>query len=45
MVWLYFTLDSEIIKGLFSASAKENAIAKLLESILNQVLEAQVTSY
>ncbi|WP_425539245.1 IS256 family transposase [Microaceticoccus formicicus] len=43
MVWLYFTLDSEIIKGLFSASAKENAIAKLLESILNQVLEAQVT--
>ncbi len=42
MVQLNFTLDSEIIKGLFSLNGKDDAIAKLLEQILGQVLEIQV---
>lgn len=43
MAQLNFTLDSEIIKGLFTSDCKDNAMKQLMESILNQMLEAQVT--
>ena len=42
MTQLNFTLDSEIIKGLFTLDERNDAIAKLMEQIINQVLDAQV---
>src|SRR6056297_705749 len=41
MTQINVTLDSEILHGLFSSNGKDEAFAKLLESILNQVLNAQ----
>lgn len=41
MTQINVTLDSEILHGLFSSNGKDKAFAKLLESILNQVLNAQ----
>jgi len=41
MTQLNVTLDSEILHGLFSSNGKDEAFAKLLENILNQVLNAQ----
>lgn len=43
MTQLNFTLDLEIIKGLFTLDGKNDAVAKLIEQIINQVLDAQVT--
>jgi len=37
------TLDSEILHQLFLGDSKESGVNKLLESVLNQVLKAQVT--
>jgi len=37
------TLDSKILHQLFLGDSKESGINKLLESVLNQVLKAQVT--
>lgn len=43
MAQINFTLDSELIKGLFMSDCKNDSMKKLMESILNQMLEAQVT--
>lgn len=43
MTQINVTLDSEILHGLFTSSGKDDAFAKLLESILNQVLNAQAS--
>lgn len=43
MTQLNFTLDSEIIKGVFTLDGRNDAIAKLMEQIINQVLDAQAT--
>lgn len=43
MTQLNFTLDSEIIKGLFTLDGKNDAMAKLMEQIINQILDAQAT--
>jgi len=43
MAQVNITLDSEILKGLFLSNGKDTAFKELLETILNQVLEAQVT--
>lgn len=37
------TLESEILQQLFLSDSKESGVNKLLESVLNQVLKAQVT--
>jgi len=37
------TIDSEILHHLFLKGVKDKGIAKLLESILNQILQAQAT--
>jgi len=37
------TLDSEVLKGLFTANGKDEAFAGLLSIILNQVLSAQAS--
>lgn len=37
------TLESEILQQLFLSNSKESGVNKLLESVLNQVLKAQVT--
>ena len=43
MTQINITLDSEILHGLFTSNGKDDAFAKLLESILNQVLNAQAS--
>ncbi|SHE62061.1 IS256 family transposase [Alkalibacter saccharofermentans] len=43
MTQINVTLESEILHGLFTSNGKDDAFAKLLESILNQVLNAQVS--
>lgn len=43
MAQYQITVDSEILHHLFLKDAKDSGMAKLLESVLNQVLEAQVT--
>ncbi len=43
MAQLNFTLDTEIIKGLFTLDGRDDSMAKLIESIINQVLDAQAT--
>jgi len=40
MAEIQLTVDAEILKGLFE---KSDGVAKLLEQVLNEVLEAQVT--
>ncbi len=39
----YVTLDSENLQGLFTSNGKDEAFSKLLECILNQVLNAQAS--
>jgi transposase-like protein len=41
MAQINVTLDSEILHGLFTSNGKDEAFSKLLECILNQVLNAQ----
>ncbi|NLD17961.1 MAG: IS256 family transposase [Tissierellia bacterium] len=41
MAQLNITLDTDLLKNLFSLDGKEKAYAKLMECILNQVLEHQ----
>ena len=43
MAHINITLNTEILQGLFSKSGRDDAYAKLLEEILNQVLQAQAT--
>lgn len=43
MAQYQITLDSEILHLLFLGNAKESGVNKLLESVLNQILKAQVT--
>jgi len=45
MAQYQITVDSEILHHLFLKDAKDSGMAKLLESVLNQVLEAQVTEH
>jgi putative transposase len=40
MAHINITLNSEILHGLFSSGGKDEAFAKLMEEILNQVLQA-----
>ncbi len=37
------TVDQELLHQLFLRNSKEAGVAKLLKSVLNQVLQAQVT--
>jgi len=43
MAQLNITLESEILHGLFTSNGRDEAFSKLLESILNQVLDIQST--
>jgi len=43
MAQYHVTIDSELLHHLFLSNAKDAGMAKLLESILNQVLEVQAT--
>ena len=43
MAQLNITLETELLHGLFSKDKRDDAFAKLLEEILNQVLSAQST--
>lgn len=41
MAQLNITVDTELLKGLFTVDGKDKAFAQLVETILNQVLNAQ----
>ena len=43
MAQINLTVDSELIKGLFSADGRDEAFAALVSTILNQVLNAQAS--
>jgi putative transposase len=43
MAQINLTVDSELLKGLFTADGKDKAIAALVSTILNQVLNAQAS--
>lgn len=43
MAQFNITVETEILKDLFTQSGKDKAFAKLMESILNQVLQAQAS--
>jgi len=43
MAQLNITLETEILHGLFTSNGRDEAFSKLLESILNQVLDIQST--
>ena len=43
MVQYKITVDSEDLHQLFLGNSQDSGLAKLLESILDQVLKAQVT--
>jgi putative transposase len=43
MAQYQITVDSEILHHLFLKDSKDDGVAKLLESVLNQILKAQVT--
>ena len=43
MAQVNITVDSELLKGLFTADGKDNAFAALISTILNQVLNAQAS--
>src|SRR5690606_8843831 len=43
MAQYQITLDSELLHQLFLGNSRDEAVASLLESILNQVLKAQAT--
>jgi len=42
MAQYQITVDQEILQQLFLGNSKDASVAKLLESVLNQVLKAQV---
>lgn len=41
MAQYQITIDSSLLHQLFLSDAKDNGVANLLESVLNQVLSAQ----
>jgi len=41
MAQYHVTIDSELLQHLFLSDARDSSVSKLLESILNQILEAQ----
>ncbi len=43
MAQVNLTLDGEVLKGLFTADGKDEALSGLLNTILNQVLNAQAS--
>ncbi|HHV76766.1 MAG TPA: IS256 family transposase, partial [Syntrophothermus lipocalidus] len=43
MAQYHVTIDSELLQQLFLSDAKDAGMARLLQSVLNQVLEAQAT--
>jgi hypothetical protein len=43
MAQYHVTIDSELLQHLFLSDARDSGVSKLLESILNQILEAQAT--
>lgn len=43
MAQYQITLDSELVHHLFLGNSKDSGVSKLLETVLNQVLQAQVT--
>lgn len=43
MTQINLTLDSEVLKGLFTAEGKDEAFAGFVSAILNQVLNAQAS--
>lgn len=43
MAQYQITLDAQLLQQLFLGNSKDAGVAKLLESVLNQVLQAQVT--
>ena len=43
MAQYQITVDSQLLHQLFLGNSQDSGVAKLLESILNQVLQAQVT--
>lgn len=45
MAQYHITVDSEVLHHLFLKDAKDSGMSKRLESVLNQVLEAQVTEH
>ena len=45
MVQVNITLEMKVLKGLFTSGGRDKAFARLLETNLNQVLEAQVTEW
>lgn len=45
MAQYQITVDSEILHHLFLKDSKDDGVAKLLESVLNQILKAQVTEH
>jgi len=42
MAQYQITVDSQLLHQLFLGNSQDSGVAKLLESILNQVLQAQV---
>ena len=43
MTGLTITLDAKLLKDLLTTDGKDEAFTKLMETILSQVLQAQVT--
>ena len=43
MAQYQITVDQELLQQLFLGHSKDAGVAKLLESVLNQILQAQVT--
>jgi len=43
MAQYHVTIDSELLQHLFWSDTRDSGVSKLLESILNQILEAQAT--
>ena len=43
MAGLSITLDTELLKDFFTTDGKDKAFTKLMATILNQVLQAQIT--
>jgi len=43
MAQYHVTIDSELLQHLFLSDARDSSVSKLLESILNQILEVQAT--
>lgn len=43
MAQYQITVDSQLLQQLFLGNSKDSGVAKLLESVLNQVLQAQAT--